>query len=255
MVTERCLDGWFKGKNWKDVSGVFPGNYVTPLRARDQQQLMHSWKLVPPSATMQSNYQSAAIGSLSQAPPIIYTSLNLTTSQQQQLSPSYPSSMRNDLENINARLTLANLTPHQAKPPDLPPRYLAISPTDSYNATMTAKENRDKEAQKEKPTTTGCISTSSSTSSSSTSSASIGLKKFLTHIKSRSKSPSAAATAAAASSAAIIQANTITQSHNNALQQQHSQKTSAQNLQTQLSNMGSSSLTPVHVRYVIIIRE
>ncbi|XP_037826513.1 E3 ubiquitin-protein ligase SH3RF1-like isoform X2 [Lucilia sericata] len=258
MVTERCLDGWFKGKNWKDVSGVFPGNYVTPLRARDQQQLMHSWKLLPPSATMQSNYQSASNLSHQAAPTINTTGGHATPQQQQQLSPSYPSSMRNDLENINARLTLANLTPHQAMPPDLPPRYMAISPTptnttNSNNITLTSKENRDKEAQKEKPTTTGCISTSSSSSSSqsTTSSASAGLKKFLTHIKSRSKSPSAAvAAAAAAASVASIQANVITQSHNNAppQHQQHNVKSNAPSLQTQMTNMSSSSLTPVHVR-------
>ncbi|XP_068146785.1 E3 ubiquitin-protein ligase SH3RF3 [Drosophila tropicalis] len=47
IVTERCVDGWFKGKNWLDISGVFPGNYLTPLRTRDQQQLMHQWKFVP----------------------------------------------------------------------------------------------------------------------------------------------------------------------------------------------------------------
>ncbi|KAM7342109.1 SH3 domain containing ring finger posh isoform 2-T3 [Cochliomyia hominivorax] len=250
MVTERCLDGWFKGKNWKDISGVFPGNYVTPLRARDQQQLMHSWKLVPPSL----NYQSQSTSpSQNQTPPSISTSGNYNTASQQ-LSPSYPSSMRSDLENINARLTLANLTPHQAMPPDLPPRYLAISPTpttvtnSSNNTTMTAKENRDKEAQKEKPTTTGCISTSSSSSSSATSSASAGLKKFLTHIKSRSKSPSAAVSAAA--SVASIQANAVTQTHSNAAQEQPQQQTikpNSQNMQSQ--NIASSSaLTPVHVR-------
>ncbi|KNC31621.1 hypothetical protein FF38_01019, partial [Lucilia cuprina] len=258
MVTERCLDGWFKGKNWKDISGVFPGNYVTPLRARDQQQLMHSWKLIPPSATMQSNYQSASNLSHQAAPTINTTGGHATPQQQQQLSPSYPSSMRNDLENINARLTLANLTPHQAMPPDLPPRYMAISPTptnvtNSNNITLTSKENRDKEAQKEKPTSTGCISTSSSSSSSQStaSSASAGLKKFLTHIKSRSKSPSAAVAAAAvAASVASIQTNVITQSHNNAPNQiqQHNVKNNASSLQTQMTNMSSSSLTPVHVR-------
>ncbi|KAL7738526.1 hypothetical protein ACLKA6_006831 [Drosophila palustris] len=50
IVTERCVDGWFKGKNWLDITGVFPGNYLTPLRTRDQQQLMHQWKYVPPCA-------------------------------------------------------------------------------------------------------------------------------------------------------------------------------------------------------------
>ncbi|XP_037948371.1 E3 ubiquitin-protein ligase SH3RF1 [Teleopsis dalmanni] len=47
IVTERCPDGWVKGKNWLDQSGVFPGNYVTPLRNRDQQQLMHQYKCMP----------------------------------------------------------------------------------------------------------------------------------------------------------------------------------------------------------------
>lgn len=31
-MTERCQDGWFKGSNRAHKSGVFPGNYVTPLR-------------------------------------------------------------------------------------------------------------------------------------------------------------------------------------------------------------------------------
>lgn len=247
MVTERCLDGWFKGKNWKDVCGVFPGNYVTPLRARDQQQLMHSWKLVPPSVTMQSSYQQSSSPN------------QLSQQQHQQLSANYSTSMRNDLENINARLTLANLTPHQAMPPDLPPRYLATSPLtvggNNTTTTITAKENRDREAQKEKPTTTGCISTSSSSSSGSTSSASAGLKKFLTHIKSRSKSPSAAvAAAAAAATVATIQSNITAQSHINVQQQQQlqqqqqqqSQIRNSQIMQTQVPNV--SSLTPVHVR-------
>ncbi|KAH8277763.1 hypothetical protein KR018_005611 [Drosophila ironensis] len=50
IVTERCVDGWFKGKNWLDITGLFPGNYLTPLRTRDQQQLMHQWKYVPQSS-------------------------------------------------------------------------------------------------------------------------------------------------------------------------------------------------------------
>lgn len=32
-MTERCQDGWFKGSNRAHKSGVFPGNYVTPLRS------------------------------------------------------------------------------------------------------------------------------------------------------------------------------------------------------------------------------
>lgn len=243
MVTERCLDGWFKGKNWKDVSGVFPGNYVTPLRARDQQQLMHSWKLIPPS-----NYPT--ISSMHMPNPA--TNQGGHQSIQPQLgmggvvTSNYSSSMRNDLENINARLTLANLTPHQAMPPDLPPRQMAISSSATVNTpqhqpqNLTSRETRDKEALKEKPTTTGCISTSSSSSSSSTStsSASAGLKKFLTHIKARSKSPGTAiaAVAVAASTLATTQINAAT-----AASQQHQQ---GQNGGTGVVN----TLTPVHVR-------
>lgn len=32
-MSERCQDGWFKGSNRAHKSGVFPGNYVTPLRS------------------------------------------------------------------------------------------------------------------------------------------------------------------------------------------------------------------------------
>jgi len=56
IVTERCVDGWFKGKNWLDITGVFPGNYLTPLRTRDQQQLMHQWKYVPQSSDVQQSH-------------------------------------------------------------------------------------------------------------------------------------------------------------------------------------------------------
>jgi E3 ubiquitin-protein ligase SH3RF len=34
-ITERCQDGWFKGINQRSQkSGVFPGNYVAPMRTR-----------------------------------------------------------------------------------------------------------------------------------------------------------------------------------------------------------------------------
>uniref|UniRef100_T1PL82 RING-type E3 ubiquitin transferase n=1 Tax=Musca domestica TaxID=7370 RepID=T1PL82_MUSDO len=253
MVTERCLDGWFKGKNWKDISGVFPGNYVTPLRARDQQQLMHSWKLIPPS-----NYINSHGGGV-----VVSSGTNQMSPQQQQMANSnYSSSMRHDLENINARLTLANLTPHQAMPPDLPPRHLALSPVPLNNqrsaneqpsSNISSRESRDKEALKEKPTTTGCMSTSSS-SSNSTSSASAGLKKFLTHIKSRSKSPGAAiaAVAVAASTLATTQinaaANAAAASNNSNVM---TASTPSQQHQQQPQHQGSMTghgLTPVHVR-------
>ncbi|XP_073811280.1 SH3 domain containing ring finger posh [Musca autumnalis] len=252
MVTERCLDGWFKGKNWKDISGVFPGNYVTPLRARDQQQLMHSWKLIPPSNYANSHNVAALSGGSGG------TTHQMTQQQQQMITSNYSSSMRHDLENINARLTLANLTPHQAMPPDLPPRHVALSnaPSPINNQQQTpltipsSRESRDKEALKEKPTTTGCMSTSSS-SSTSTSSASAGLKKFLTHIKSRSKSPGAAiaAVAVAASTLATTQINAAAANAANVNNNPNAMTTSAPpQQQQQQGSITGHGLTPVHVR-------
>ncbi|XP_075161058.1 uncharacterized protein LOC142233880 [Haematobia irritans] len=138
MVTERCLDGCFKGKNWKEVSGIFPGNYVTPLRARDQQQLMHSWNLIPPAncANISSHMQMSN-----------HTFSGNPTLQQQS---NYSSSMRHDLENINARLTLANLTPPQALPPDLPPHHMGASTGNSNipQQNLSSKETRIKKPSK-----------------------------------------------------------------------------------------------------------
>lgn len=36
-VKERCQDGWYRGINRAQKSGVFPGNYVTPLRSINEQ--------------------------------------------------------------------------------------------------------------------------------------------------------------------------------------------------------------------------
>lgn len=33
-VLDKCQDGWFKGINRQQKSGVFPGNYVAPIRTR-----------------------------------------------------------------------------------------------------------------------------------------------------------------------------------------------------------------------------
>lgn len=41
-VSERCQDGWFKGSNRSQKSGVFPGNYVAPLRNnRENNQMLN----------------------------------------------------------------------------------------------------------------------------------------------------------------------------------------------------------------------
>lgn len=36
-MKERCQDGWFRGVNRSQKTGVFPGNYVTQLRALNEQ--------------------------------------------------------------------------------------------------------------------------------------------------------------------------------------------------------------------------
>uniref|UniRef100_A0A1B0BAZ8 RING-type E3 ubiquitin transferase n=1 Tax=Glossina palpalis gambiensis TaxID=67801 RepID=A0A1B0BAZ8_9MUSC len=178
IVTERCLDGWFKGKNWKGISGVFPGNYVIPLKVRDQQQLMHGWKFGPPaSATNAINQNNSSMAQLG-------------TATQQQLATSCRNSIRHDLESLQARVTVSNS--HQTLPPDLPLRYLTLSPKDQTVSNI--KEHKEEKTIKQKNVTTGCISTSNSSSSASTTTT--GLKKFLTHIKTRSKSPSASASTA-----------------------------------------------------------
>ncbi|XP_055923875.1 E3 ubiquitin-protein ligase SH3RF1 isoform X2 [Eupeodes corollae] len=112
IVTERCLDGWFKGKNWQDMSGVFPGNYVTPLRSRDQQQLMHQWKFVQNSQPASSQVQSQ--------------NTNQTTNNGPAPNPM------NILENINIRLCQMSSVPHQ--PPELPPRSAGGGPSTSSSS-------------------------------------------------------------------------------------------------------------------------
>uniref|UniRef100_U5EPL2 RING-type E3 ubiquitin transferase n=1 Tax=Corethrella appendiculata TaxID=1370023 RepID=U5EPL2_9DIPT len=54
-VTERCQDGWFKGINRSQKSGVFPGNYVTVYKQRnDSHGSSHRSQLQQLSATSQS---------------------------------------------------------------------------------------------------------------------------------------------------------------------------------------------------------
>lgn len=69
IVTERCLDGWFKGKNWRDKTGVFPGNYVTPLRSRDQQQLIHQGNITQTNIITSSGDNSATSTAVPELPP------------------------------------------------------------------------------------------------------------------------------------------------------------------------------------------
>ncbi|XP_016976509.1 E3 ubiquitin-protein ligase SH3RF1 [Drosophila rhopaloa] len=125
IVIERCVDGWFKGKNWLDITGVFPGNYLTPLRTRDQQQLMHQWKYVPQSSEAQ------------QAHP-----------QQLPVAPD---------------VRLNNMLPMQ--PPDLPPRQQqAIATTTSCSVWTNPVEALFSRKSEPKPETTTASATSSSSS-------------------------------------------------------------------------------------------
>lgn len=69
IVTERCLDGWFKGKNWRDKTGVFPGNYVTALRSRDQQQLIHQGNITQNNIITSSGDTSSTSSAVPELPP------------------------------------------------------------------------------------------------------------------------------------------------------------------------------------------
>ncbi|XP_004529891.1 E3 ubiquitin-protein ligase SH3RF1 isoform X3 [Ceratitis capitata] len=182
IVTERCLDGWFKGKNWQDTTGVFPGNYVTPLRSRDQQQLMHQWKYVPLQSTPYSNQVSTKAVTNAHGVP----TQSIITSASQRIQSLH-------------------------QPPELPPRQVSSTlPISSvwtkplghtveafFNRCKTndnTKEHNSKEKETGRhmenvPGETVASSATSSGSSSTTSSA-VQLMKRLAHIKSRSKSPS-----------------------------------------------------------------
>ncbi|XP_030375116.1 E3 ubiquitin-protein ligase SH3RF3 [Scaptodrosophila lebanonensis] len=151
IVTERCVDGWFKGKNWLDITGVFPGNYLTPLRARDQQQLMHQWKYVPPAIDVKNSAQSET--------------------QQQSLD-----------------VRLSNALPTQ--PPDLPPRQQQPQQTSANVSTSCSVWAKPVEALFSRKSTGGGTEAKVETSASCSSGA-VGLMRRLTHIKARSKSPGA----------------------------------------------------------------
>ncbi|XP_055372480.1 E3 ubiquitin-protein ligase SH3RF3 [Condylostylus longicornis] len=69
IVTERCLDGWFKGKNWLEKSGVFPGNYVAALRSNDHQKLMEQKKLAKHSENVQPLNSSNSLNFLNNTLP------------------------------------------------------------------------------------------------------------------------------------------------------------------------------------------
>ncbi|XP_054737542.1 E3 ubiquitin-protein ligase SH3RF1 [Anastrepha obliqua] len=186
IVIERCLDGWFKGKNWQDITGVFPGNYVTPLRSRDQQQLMHQWKYVPLQNTPFSTQGSATAG------------------------PNTSIGVQSQSTVATTGLRIQSLP----QPPDLPPRQVSGTlPISSVwtkplghtveaffnrygkthdNSKDQSNKERDNPSRQKENTANVSSTVAPTTASSSTTSSAVQLMKRLAHIKSRSKSPSSA---------------------------------------------------------------
>jgi len=151
IVTERCVDGWFKGKNWLDITGVFPGNYLTPLRTRDQQQLMHQWKYVPPCTDMNTTPAQSLDVRLSNTLPTQPPDLPPRQQQQQQQQQQLPQS-------TNTTTTSCSVW---AKP---------------VEALFSRKSSGNAESKSD---------------ASSSNSGAVGLMRRLTHMKTRSKSPGA----------------------------------------------------------------
>ncbi|GAB1295130.1 E3 ubiquitin-protein ligase SH3RF3 [Apodemus speciosus] len=95
-VLEKCQDGWFKGASLKTgVSGVFPGNYVTPVSRVPGGGAGPSWNNVlggSPLAKGMATIMHPGGGSLSSPATATRTALPLTTLQDhmQHPAPSLP---------------------------------------------------------------------------------------------------------------------------------------------------------------------
>lgn len=98
-VTERCQDGWFKGTNRSLKSGVFPGNYVAPLRHSRESSSSHATSSNG-SKRSSANSVSASGGSSSSGHKSAHKSKNSSSGQH----------------------SLAVLSSIQSPPPELPPR-------------------------------------------------------------------------------------------------------------------------------------
>lgn len=68
-VTERCKDGWFKGANRQQKTGVFPGNYVTVYKGREPGQSSRSPHPQGPSTSAQNPSNNLAQITLPALPP------------------------------------------------------------------------------------------------------------------------------------------------------------------------------------------
>ncbi|XP_055534264.1 E3 ubiquitin-protein ligase SH3RF1 [Wyeomyia smithii] len=68
-VTERCKDGWFKGANRQQKTGVFPGNYVTVYKGREPGQSSRSPNPQGPSTSAQNPSNNLTQITLPALPP------------------------------------------------------------------------------------------------------------------------------------------------------------------------------------------
>ncbi|XP_055592428.1 E3 ubiquitin-protein ligase SH3RF1-like [Uranotaenia lowii] len=96
-VTERCQDGWFKGANRQQKVGVFPGNYVTVYKGRNEHRNLLGASTQSATATSTTGTAVATAGVLP---------------HQQQLQPpslNNPSNITNNL--ANNQVTLPALPP------------------------------------------------------------------------------------------------------------------------------------------------
>lgn len=107
IVTERCLDGWFKGKNWREKTGVFPGNYVTALRSRDQQQLIHQGNITQTNIITSSGDNTSIPTAVPELPPRSAGTTSLLDSIfHRKSSESQPQQQNSTAVNLMKRLNI-----------------------------------------------------------------------------------------------------------------------------------------------------
>ncbi|XP_058457926.1 E3 ubiquitin-protein ligase SH3RF1 [Malaya genurostris] len=68
-VIERCKDGWFKGANRQQKSGVFPGNYVAVFKGRESSHSNRSPNIQGPSTSAQNPSNNLVQITLPALPP------------------------------------------------------------------------------------------------------------------------------------------------------------------------------------------
>ncbi|PNF15259.1 hypothetical protein B7P43_G00965 [Cryptotermes secundus] len=134
-VTERCQDGWFKGTSSRaQKCGVFPGNYVTPIRSLTAGQAQLLGLTRGPNSSSTSPQQGTISGSGScsgsprnnpatSTPPLEPRSFTRGGSSKQGSSP-HVYSPRNSQQS-HSTVTTSAIT--SQIPPELPPRSCSPS--------------------------------------------------------------------------------------------------------------------------------